>query len=161
MISLDFMDRVEMFQGLNDAQLKNIQDMAEIAEFRKGDIIFRHGDPAEYLWVVVEGEIQFLCEMSQALQKDVCEPLSFISSAQTYGWHCFVPPYQYRLTGYCASRSCQLIKLKKQDMEQVFSGDPKMGFAMMQYTLNAIGTQFQELQDELARRMGQEILSQW
>jgi CRP-like cAMP-binding protein len=155
------MDRVEMFKGLNDDQLKAIQDIAESVEFEKGDIIFKHGEPAENLWIVVEGEIQFLCEISQDVQKDVCEPLSFISSAQCYGWHCFVPPYQYRLTGYCASRSCKLIRLKKQDLEAMFADDPKMGFAMMQYTLNAIGTQFQELQDEIARRIGQEIMTQW
>jgi CRP-like cAMP-binding protein len=161
MNSLDFLDQVEMFSGLSDQQLQAIQDTAESAEYKKGDPIFKHGQTAEYLWIVLEGELQLICESDQALQKDVCEPITFVSEAQTYGWHCFVPPFEYRLSGYCASRHCRLIRLKKEALERLFKKDPEIGFAVMQYTIRAIGTQFQELQDELARRRGQEILSNW
>lgn len=161
MISLDFLDQVEMFKGLSDEQLKAVQDAAELSEFRKGECIFRHGEEAGHLWIVVDGEVRLQCESEESVQKDVCEPLTFISAAQAYGWHCFVPPYRYRLSGYCASRHCRLIKLKKEDLEKLFARDPEIGFTVMQYTINAVGTQFQELQDELARRRGQEIMSQW
>jgi len=161
MTSLDFMDQVEMFTGLTDQQLEALQNTAEVVEYRKSDPIFKHGEAAKNLWIVLEGEIQLICESEQSRQKDVCEPLTFISSAQTYGWHCFVPPFEYRLSGYCASRHCRLIRLKKEDLEQLFKKYPEIGYSVMNYTLRAIGTQFQELQDELARRQGQEIMSNW
>ena len=161
MTSLDFMDKVEMFAGLSDPQLQAIENISETAEYKKSDVIFKHGDTAGHLWIVLDGELQLICESEQSLQKDVCEPITFISAAQTYGWHCFVPPYEYRLSGYCASRHCRLLKLKKQDLDALFDKDPEIGFAVMQYTIRAIGTQFQELQDELARRRGQEIMSNW
>ncbi|MCF8026154.1 MAG: cyclic nucleotide-binding domain-containing protein [Desulfobacteraceae bacterium] len=161
MISLDFMDRVEMFKDLSDEQLKAIQETGEIAEYRKGECIFRHGDPADHLWVVIDGEVELRCESGIAVQQGICEPVAFVSQAQTFGWTCFVPPHQYRLSGYCASRHCRLLKFEKTELERLFEKYPEIGFAVMQYTIAAIGKQFQELQDEIARRRGQEIMSKW
>lgn len=161
MISLDFMDRVEMFKDLTDEHLKAIQEAAETAEYRKGDCIFKHGEPAEYLWIVTEGEVELRCESSEAVQQGTCEPVTFVSAAQAFGWTCFVPPYQYRLSCYCASRHCSLIRIGKDRLEQLFEKYPEIGFAVMLYTINAVGTQFQELQDEIARQRGQEIMNKW
>lgn len=161
MISLDFMDRVAMFRDLSDEQLKAIQESGELAEYNKGDLIFCHGEPAEYLWIVAEGGVELRCESSAAVRQGVCEPVTFVSEAQTFGWTCFVPPYQYRLSGYCASRHCSLIKLKKTELERLFEKYPELGFAVMQFVITAVGKQFQELQDEIARRRGQEIMSKW
>ncbi|MFP4571600.1 MAG: Crp/Fnr family transcriptional regulator [Desulfobacterales bacterium] len=162
MISLDFMDRVEMFKDLPDEYLKALQDAAESAEYKKGELFFRQGEPARHLWIVIDGEVELRCEpCADGLQQQARDPVAFVSAAQAFGWTCFVPPYQYRLSGYCASRRCRLLKFEKNELENLFQKYPEMGFAVMKYTITALGTQFQELQDEIARQRGHEIMNRW
>ncbi|MCF8110247.1 MAG: cyclic nucleotide-binding domain-containing protein [Desulfobacteraceae bacterium] len=165
MISLEFMDRVEMFKDLSDRQLAEIGNVAESAEYKKGECIFKQGNPAEHLWIVTDGEVELRCgpvgSKVQKVQHERRDCVAFVSAAQAFGWTCFVPPYKYRLSGYCASRRCRLLKFNKADLEKLFENQPEIGFTVMQYTMTSVGTQFQELQDEIARQRGHEIINKW
>ena len=54
-----------------------------------------------------------------------------------------------------------MIRLPRNELDRLFEDHPEIGFAVMQYTLSAVGTQFQELEDELAKKRGHEIMSNW
>jgi len=155
MISLDFLDNVEAFNGLDDNQLAVIVEAAELMEFKKGDRLFTQGDDATNLWILMDGDIELRSETADP------EQVSFLSSAHAFGWTCFVPPYKYQLSGYCASRRSRVIRIEKTKMDKLFPEHPEIGFALMQYTLHAVGTQFQELEDELAQHRGHDIMSHW
>ena len=47
-----------MFPRLTDQQISYVMDKGVEIELQAGDIVFREGDPAEYLYVVLEGEIR-------------------------------------------------------------------------------------------------------
>jgi hypothetical protein len=87
--------------------------------------------------------------------------VSFLSEAQAFGWTCFVPPYKYQLSGYCASRSCRLIRLKREDLLTLFEKDAAIGFFVTKYLIGVVGGHFGQLQDEIARKRGIEIMSRW
>lgn len=162
MISLEFLDRVEMFKDLTDGQLTEIRNAAESEEYKKGECIFKQRDPAQHLWIVTDGDVELCCEPGgDKIQHERRGSVAFVSAAQAFGWTCFVPPYKYRLSGYCASRRCRLLKFNKADLEKLFEKHPEIGFAIMQYTMTSVGTQFQELQDEIARQRGHEIINKW
>lgn len=160
MIKIDILESVEPFKELSEEQLTAVGEAAEMAEFRKGDRIFAHAADATDLWIVVDGEVELRSELSQP-QAGTAEQMAFLSSAQAFGWTCFVPPYKYQLSGYCASRRCRIIRLPREKLLRLFTDYPEIGFAVMQYAMCAVGTQFQELQDELARRRGHEVMSKW
>ena len=86
---------------------------------------------------------------------------TFMSEAQAFGWTCFVQPYRYRLSGYCASRSGKVIKLERDDLLAIFARDAVVGYKVMDYLLRAVGKQFEQLQDEMAKVRGIEMMSQW
>mgnify|MGYP006285169027 CR=1 FL=1 len=155
----EVLENVAPFTELTDAQLAAIAETAELVECRKQDRIFTQNADATDLWIVVDGEVQLCCESSEAGAG--MEGMTFLSTAQAFGWTCFVPPYKYQLSGYCASRRCRLIRLPKDELLGFCEKSPEVGFAIMQHTLCAVGTQFQELQDELAKQRGHEIMNRW
>ena len=57
MISLDFIEKVEVFSELNDDQLSAVQGCSETADFKRGDNLFKAGDEPDYFWVVIEGQV--------------------------------------------------------------------------------------------------------
>lgn len=164
MPSLDFLENVEAFKGLDDAQLKAIQDGSQIVEFNRDERLFREGAPSNHLWIVKQGEVVLCPEngddaiKSKPVSQLTC---SFVSKAQIFGWSCFVPPYQYRLSGYCASRDCKVIKIERNHLETLFETDPVFGYRFMSYILEVVGTQFHQYQDEIAKQQGEDILHQW
>ncbi len=160
MISLDFLEKVACFSCLNDEQLQMVQARAESLEFSRGEKIFAHGSEATHVWIVVDGDVELRSEAAE--QQATVEPaVSFLAEANAFGWTCFVPPYQYQLSGYCSSRHCRLIRFAREELAELFEKDPEIGFAVMSYLMEAVGQQFEQLQDEIAKNRGHEVMSQW
>lgn len=160
MISLEFLEQVDIFKNLNDNQLSAIQKSAEAVDFKKGERIFKQGDSASDVWITREGDVELKTEFSGYETGTPAAP-SFLSETQAFGWTCFVEPYKYRLSGYCASRGCKVIRLNREDLLAIFEKDAVLGFKIMDYLLGAVGKQFEQLQDEIARVRGIEMMSHW
>ncbi len=161
MISLDFLDQVDVFRNLNDDQLSAIQKCTEAVDFKRGDRIFAQGDPASHVWIVLEGDVELRTELPGRNRGAAGSSPSFMSEAQAFGWACFVPPYKYRLSCYCASRWGKVIRLNREDLLAIFEKDEVIGFKVMDYLLGAVGKQFAQLQEEIAKVRGIEMMSQW
>ncbi|MFO7838191.1 MAG: cyclic nucleotide-binding domain-containing protein [Desulfosalsimonadaceae bacterium] len=160
MISLDFLEKVACFSCLSDEQLQMVQARAESMEFGRGEKIFAHGSEATHVWIVVDGDVELRSEAPE--QQATVEPaFSFLAEANAFGWTCFVPPFQYQLSGYCSSRQCRLIRFSREELQELFDKDPEIGFAVMSYLMEAVGQQFEQLQEEIAKNRGHEVMSQW
>ncbi|MDM8537876.1 cyclic nucleotide-binding domain-containing protein [Desulfobacterales bacterium HSG17] len=157
MTDISFLEKVDVFKGLSDAQLTAISEKCETLSLSRKDQLFAQGEPSTHLWLVLEGEI----DLRQEKDKDDDTSISFVSRSDTFGWTCFVPPYQYRLTAVCASHTCRVIRITKKDLESLFQADVSIGYRVMKYLIQAVGRHFQEFQDELAKVRGHDIMHQW
>jgi len=161
MISPDFLKKADVFKDLNDDSLRTVLNCGEQVKFEKGARIFTHGTDATHVWILAEGDVELRSELSGMPVSGKKPAVSFTSAAQAFGWTCFVPPYKYRLSGYCASEKCKVIKFKREDLLRLFEADKRTGYQVMLYLLRAVGRQFEQLQDEIARRRGIEVMSRW
>ena len=160
MISLDFLEKVEVFQDLDDGQLAAVQTCCQEAEFRRGDMLFAAGEKTTCLWVVVEGQVH-LREESQEASDLMGGAISSLSEGLVFGWSSLVRPHKYRLSAHCASRSCKVLKIDQGYLTKHFEKDAKMGYAVMSRLLSIIGSRFYQLQDEVIRRRGEEAMTRW
>lgn len=55
-----FLASTRPFRGLPKAELKAIVSRAKEVRFSKGDSIFNEGDPADSVWVLMEGRVQIM-----------------------------------------------------------------------------------------------------
>ena len=161
MISHDFLKKADLFKEMDDGRLRDVVNYADMVEFEKGARIFTHGATATHVWILVDGDIELRSELSGMAVSDKSPTISFTSAAQAFGWTCFVPPYKYRLSGYCASDKCKVIKFHREDLLRIFEADKRTGFQVMVYLMGVIGSQFEQLQDEIAKRRGIEVMSRW
>jgi CRP-like cAMP-binding protein len=160
MISLDFLAEVEVFKGLDNEQLTEIEKCCHEEEFKYETKLMAEGEDAIHLWVVREGRVDLRFDLP-GLTTSEENTLSSISEAGVFGWSSFVPPYKYRLSGYCASKSCRLIKTEKESLINLFEKDPSIGYAVMSKIATVIDRRFHRLQDKAAKRRGQDTMGGW
>lgn len=160
MINIDFLAKVQIFQGLNHEQLAEIIKFCEEAEFQAGNKLIQQGEDAIYLWVVIEGQVDLRYEVAGGSSSEP-NTISSISEAGAFGWSSFTSPNKYRLSGYCAGKPCKLIKVEREGLRQLFDKDPDMGYAVISNVATVVGTRFHEFQEEAVRQRGQDILGGW
>jgi CRP-like cAMP-binding protein len=159
MINLDFLESVDVFSDLDDDQLNVVREAGETREFRRGDQIFGAGEKAEFLWVVHEGQVDLV--WGGRLLEGGEPPVTRLSRSGTFGWSSVVPPQAYKLSAFCASRRCRLLKIGAARLKRQFEADSSAGYAVMSKMLAIISQRFYQVQDEIARQRGHEIINRW
>jgi len=160
MVTLDFLEQVETFSSLDDAQLAQIQNLCQVVDFSRGDKIFGAGEEARFFWAVMQGRVDLHWEMPgrSALPESV---ITSLEKNKTFGWPSLIPPHQYGLFAWCASRQCRLLKIEGRALMELFEKDAAIGCQVMLKLLAVVGGRFLNLQDEIARRRGSDIINRW
>jgi CRP-like cAMP-binding protein len=160
MTSLDFLEKVDVFKEFDDTQLTAVQGCCEECEFQRGDKIFGAGEDPQYFWIVRKGQVNLIWDMpgGPAVPENI---LTTLSEGMPFGWSSLVPPHKYRLSALCASRTCTVIRVKKDSFVQLFADDAGIGYKVMSKVLAVVGTRFHQLQDEVAKRRGHDIINRW
>lgn len=160
MIGLEFINKVEIFQGLNQEQLAEILKCCEEKEFQPEAGLFKKGQDADYLWIVREGRVDLRLDFP-GLASSEENTISSISEAGAFGWSAIGSPNKYRLSGYCTGNDCKLIKVNRKSLLELFEKDPDIGYVVMSNLATVVGTRFHNLQEEVARRRGQDMMGGW
>lgn len=167
MIELEVLKHLGPFSRLNQAQLSKLQPKCEEIEFKAGDKLFTEGDDARHLWVVKKGGVDLRFELpdrsptSGQMTVDSFEVEEKEPEAKVFGWSCFVPPYRMRLSAYCITRTCNIIRIPKPDLVKLFDEDPRIGYLFMSYMIQVVGYRFQQFRDHVAKNMGEDLMFGW
>ena len=160
MISLDFLENVDAFSELDDDQLTAVQSCCEIAEFKRGEKIFSVGETPEYFWVVLEGQVNLTWDAMEgpALPENT---ITTLTEGMPFGWSSLVPSHKYRLSAHSASRNCKTVRIPKGRLLKLFEEDAQLGYKVMSKVMIVAGERFHQLQDEVAKRRGHDIINRW
>ena len=161
MIDIEALKAVEALKGLNDDQLAAIQNISEKLQFTEGQQLFSEGEPSAHLWIVLEGEVELRSDRPEGQKNPVENPISFISKAELFGWSSFMPPFEYKLSAFCASQKCEVAKIEKNRLVELFEKDADLGFELMSHIIRVIGTHFYQFRNGIAQRWGHDIMSGW
>jgi (2Fe-2S) ferredoxin/CRP-like cAMP-binding protein len=146
MTRLDFLQGVAVFQGLIDSQLAAIQNHCREMEFRQNAKLFSEGDDAACLWIVKEGQVDLRFDLPDR-PTSAKNTISSITEFMSFGWSSLVAPHKYRLSAYCATKTCKVIQIKSKALVALFKQDSKAGFVVMSNLVEVIGQRFRQLQD--------------
>ncbi len=142
---LNFLKKIDIFKGLGEDQLNQIVTGCGETSFQSGDRLFAEGEDADRVWIVVEGHVDLRFDLPGRPSSEENTVFS-ISSGQALGWSSFVPPYKYKLSAYCASRSCKIIQISKEHLLNLFEKDFRMGYQVISNLTGVASTHFHSLQ---------------
>jgi NADP-reducing hydrogenase subunit HndB len=137
--------KADVFEGLSDTQLASLREGIQELNCGKGERLFKEGDKADHLWIVKQGRVDLGFELPGA-GASVVHALSTIPAGKAFGWSCFVPPHKYRLSSYCSSAACTVLRLEREFLLSCFERDPAMGYRVMSNLASVVGERFTWLQ---------------
>jgi CRP-like cAMP-binding protein len=127
MVSADWLKKTELFGTLSESQLNILLSHSSVESFPEGKTIFRQGDEANCLYILVEGMVD--------LSVKTGEKFDFLTSkvekeGAAFGIPSLIEPFRYNVTATCLKPSKVLVinaGRVKMDMEK----DPRMGMEIM------------------------------
>ncbi len=167
MITLELIKSIEAFSDLSEEQASIIQKHCELFEYDQDNKLFQEGDSATHLWIVIQGQVDLRFEMPDKRPTSSDQTISKVDveeqqpESKVLGWSCFVPPYEMRLSAYCVTKTCKIIRIEKKTLLEVFNQDPEIGYKFLSYLVTVVGFRFHQFQDQAAKHLGEDLMSGW
>jgi CRP-like cAMP-binding protein len=125
MISPELLRRYPYFAKLGDESLKTVALIAEEVAVPAGTRMFGQGDPANYLYIIIKGElnIQYLLCSGQMRTVDT------LVDGDLLIWSALIEPYRTTAIG-TTTKDCRLIRISAAKLRELCSKDPAMGYQL-------------------------------
>jgi CRP-like cAMP-binding protein len=166
MTTLETLRNIAAFKGMTEGQLEALRTRCSEVEFELGQKLFTEGDTATDLWIVADGRVDLRFELP-GRETSADHTVSSVqerrrtTEANYLGWSSFVPPHKMRLSAYCVSPTCTVLKIGKDDLLELFEKDAKMGYTFMTFLVKVVGFRFQQFQNEVAKNIGEDLMAGW
>ncbi|MFO7861219.1 MAG: cyclic nucleotide-binding domain-containing protein [Desulfosalsimonas sp.] len=141
----DVLRQTEAFSAIENEELKKIAGFSGIAKFEKGARLFKEGEAAAHLWAIAGGQVDLRFEMP-ARETTQIQTISTLSSHGIIGWSSLLPPYKYKLSAYCSSESCEVVKISGEQLLAFLKDNPETGYRVLRAMIQIVGTRFEHLQ---------------
>ena len=91
-----------LFRPLDDDQLKSIVELAEEKVFENNEVIFKHGEQAKYLYVLLEGSVTLKITAIEDLDP-MAETLD--QTGSVFGMAALTISHRYNVTAKCTQKT--------------------------------------------------------
>ena len=137
--------QTDAFKSLEQDALSRIIEFSEMARTENGQRLFKEGEKATDLWVIVSGKVDLRFEMP-ARATTQAHTISTVTSPAIIGWSSLIPPYQYKLSAYCTSETCELARINGGQLVTYLKENPQIGYQVLKEMIQVVGRRFEHLQ---------------
>jgi CRP/FNR family cyclic AMP-dependent transcriptional regulator len=120
-------DKMSLFQGLNQEQRSQL-DLLFFLCFAPSDIVlFEQGEPAEYLYVVLKGEVNIRYKPEDGPELS----LTRVRPEGVVGWSAAIGSPNYTSSAVC-TMDCELARVRSQDLRILCDQQPETGALVLE-----------------------------
>jgi len=133
----------DLFTGLGHNFLKQTMAIAEKVSFEKGDFVFKEGVPADFFFILIEGQISLL----------LGDPGKVVYQSsglgEVFGFASLIGRETYFLTVRCDGPSV-ILRIDRRKMEKILTDDMHNGRLFFKQLSGAIGNRLMTMYTKLA-----------
>lgn len=131
MVSAAFLKECDIFNGLNDAQLKELVAIAREEDYAPGTMLYKIGDPSTHLYLIEKGKVflEMISDMGPT-RPPMQVTVDVVSRRGAFGWSAFEEPNLHTLTALVAD-STRMISFEGKTLKTLMDKDPQIGFEIM------------------------------
>ena len=138
MVSPELLRRYPFFSGLDEDHLRALAMLSEDVEVEEGREMFREGQEALYLFLLVDGalDIHYVVEdeIDPSRRKDLF--VAEINPGEPFGISAMVEPYRYTST-VRVTRPSRLVRIQSRGLRALCQADPRLEAAVMKQMAGA------------------------
>jgi CRP-like cAMP-binding protein len=133
----------DLFTGLGHNFLKHTMAIAEKVSFEKGNFVLKEGEPADYFFILIEGQISLLLGDTG---KVVYQSSGL---GEVFGFASLISRDTYFLTVRCDGPSV-ILRINRRKMEKILTDDLDNGYLFFKQLSSAIGNRLMTMYAQLA-----------
>ena len=139
-----YLKQSNIFTGLGHNFLKQTMAIAEKVSFGKGDFVLKEGEPADYFFILIEGQISLLLGDTGKLVYQ-CSGLG-----EMFGCSALIGRDTYFLTARC-DRPSVVLRINRRKMEKILTDDIDNGCLFFKQLSGTIGNRLMTMYAQLAK----------
>ncbi len=117
--------QIPIFTGLTWLELHKIARKTIFAEYKKGDIICRQGDPPDFFYCLISGRLLAYKSTLRTERKDI----DFIHRGMHFGIVSILTGENHSMT-FEALNDSVIVKIPKEDFQTILKGMPQLGLRL-------------------------------
>jgi CRP-like cAMP-binding protein len=117
-----------LFEALSDAQLKDISLVGEIKGFEAGEEVFKQGEAAKMLYVLLYGSVLLKTETREDRLDPTAEILD--QTGAVFGMAALTKSRTYNVTALCTEDSAAFA-LDSTELREIIRREPSLGLEVM------------------------------
>jgi len=118
--------RLRILEGLDEEHLSQLADVAEQVQFEEGEVIFREGDPATDVYLIVDGSVSLeVCAASIG-----CRRILTVTAGELLGWSPVLEQTRLSATAR-ALEPTRAVRLNGKQVLAQCEHNPRFGFEFM------------------------------
>lgn len=139
MISPELLRRYPVFGSLDDEQLKKVSMITKDDTVEIGTTIFNEGDPANALFILVEGAVDLFYRSEEEYHpKNIREfSVGEINPGEVFAISALIEPFKLGATAR-AAQNCRLLKINAVELRKICKGDQDMAYQCLKKIVKAL-----------------------
>ncbi len=128
MITSEMLAEFDLFKGVSKEVLDEITGITETIKVEKDSFVFREGDTADKLHLLLTGSIALRVKLTS---RPDSVTVSFLNSQhQALGWSGVVAPNHYTASAYC-EEDTELVVIPSKKFMDILDRNPEAGYKIM------------------------------
>lgn len=127
MVSSEWLKRTELFGSLEGPQLEALLSNAEVESLPQGKTIFKQGDQATCLYILIEGAVDLTVKTGEKMDLMTSK---IEKEGAVFGMPSLLEPFRYNVTATCL-RPSKVLTIKADRLRKDMETDPRMGKEIM------------------------------
>jgi len=138
------LESIPLFQDINDYILHLLEPLFEPYVCPPGAVIFEQGEPAHYLYLILEGSVEILYKPYDGPQLT----LTNLTQGSIIGWSAVVGNATYTSGAVCKDE-CTAIRMTGRDLHKLCASEPEAGRIILDLLAESVSSRWQDARDQI------------
>lgn len=121
---IDTLKIIPLFLDFDANQLNQLSEISEVIELDPGDVPVQEGQPLDYLYFVIDGELQIELYVPSHGNMETAR----LGPLDIFGWSSMTPVVRQRTGTTTAVTHCRLIRIMGKQLYELCEEDHNVGF---------------------------------
>jgi CRP-like cAMP-binding protein len=123
---VDTLREIRFLHDMGPMHLEQIASIARVRDYNHGDVVFRQGDPAQHLFLVVHGTVSLeICAAGIG-----CKQILTLGAGEVLGWSSALEQLCYTARARAIDVT-RLVEINDAQFLTICERDPQFGYEMM------------------------------
>ena len=138
------LESVPLFKEVDDYILHLLEPLFEPFSCPEGTVIFEQGEPAHFLYLVLEGSVEVLYKPYDGPQLT----LTSIVQGSIIGWSAVVGNLTYTSGAIC-KEDIQAIRMAGRDLHKLCASEPEAGRIILNLLADSVSSRWKDARDQI------------